>query len=91
MPGSGTVRASSSITASPLFMSHEPSPQRTSPSMRARWLSLGGTVSVWPPMSSRWGRPRWVRATRFSPTRVTSSQGAAASRSSRWSVMAISL
>ena len=42
------LRASSSITATPPFMSAAPSPEQRSPSMTARSLPFGGTVSRWP-------------------------------------------
>ncbi len=53
-------------------MSAEPRPQSTSPSMRGVALPFAGTVSVWPASTTRVPRPRSVRATTLSPTRVTS-------------------
>ena len=49
--------ARSRKTAMPPCMSDAPRPHTTSPSMRARSLSLAGTVSVWPTSSSRRGPP----------------------------------
>ena len=50
-----TVRASSSMTARPPFMSAAPSPEHRSPSRTARSLPFGGTVSRCPARSSAMG------------------------------------
>ncbi len=71
--------ASSSITARPDFMSDAPQPHSVSPSIARRPLSLIGTVSVCPAMTSRSGRPRSVRATTLLPSWSTVSHGVAAS------------
>src|SRR3954471_6594684 len=69
--GSGTVAAMRSITASPPFMSQVPRPCSRPSASRDGRLSLSGTVSRWPAITTRSARPRSVRATTLLPWRLT--------------------
>src|SRR5674476_1536941 len=93
--GSGTAAATASCTATPPFMSHVPRPYtRSSPS--TTWRVLGrlpatGTVSRCPAITTRSARPRFVRATSASPSRMTSRCGSARKAPSTRSASAFSL
>src|SRR5665811_1280021 len=69
--GSAIVAASLRATATPPFMSQEPSPYRSSPSRLAGRFEFAGTVSRWPAITTRSSRPRSVRATTVFPSRVS--------------------
>ena len=70
--GSGTVAASRRMTASPPFMSQVPRPcSSVAVAAGAGRLSLTGTVSRWPAITTRSPRPRSVRATTVLPCRLT--------------------
>src|SRR5674476_747883 len=93
--GSTTAAATASWTATPPFMSHVPRPYTRS-SESTTWRELGrlpatGTVSRCPAITTRSARPRLVRATSASPSRMTSRCGNARSASSTRSASAFSL
>src|SRR5664280_511261 len=93
--GSTTAAATASWTATPPFMSHVPRPYTRS-SESTTWRVLGklpatGTVSRCPAITTRSARPRLVRATSASPSRMTSRCGNARSASSTRSASAFSL
>src|SRR5579875_687160 len=83
--------ASRNMTASPLFMSEEPTPCSRSPSRRLGRLSATGTVSRCPAMTTRRGRPRRVRAMTASPSRSTSRWDTPRSAASTSSASRVSL
>src|SRR5664279_2085944 len=93
--GSTTAAATASWTATPPFMSHVPRPYtRSSESTTSRELGrlpATGTVSRCPAITTRSARPRLVRATSASPSRMTSRCGNARSASSTRSASAFSL